>query len=221
MSHRAGDAANALSLAITFSFVGAIFYKPAALFSRSYLANGFCVSFPDTVFNSHALCFYVDALFTLALGWLCWRHKTTASMARVRENYWGVLGHGFGHLGLYFQTRAAAAGEAVAAAERLAPLADSASLLHYAMWPVLFGFWLSFFFTLTPSKLFNAAFSLLNTVVLGAYVPRLYGFTYVQTVLMTVFVVRDLFDASRKDEWYNLWSWCVNGASADFLWQRV
>ena len=80
------------------------------------------------------------------------------------------------------------------------------------MWPVLFGFWFSFFFKLTPSKLFNAAFSLLNTVVLGVYVPRLYAFTFVQTTLMAVFVVRDLFDVSRKDEWYNLWSWCVNGA---------
>ena len=99
---RSGDAANALSLALTFSFVGAMVYKPlaASLFSRSYLTDGFCVSFKDTLFNSHALCFYVDALFTAALGLLCWRHQATASMARVRENYLGVLGHGFGHLGL-------------------------------------------------------------------------------------------------------------------------
>ena len=191
-----GDTPNILSLLLTAAFALTIALRPG-VFSASYLRDGFCVSFPATLFNSHLLCFYIDTLFTVLLHLLCARSPSDARLARVRESYWGVFGHGVGHLALH-----ASGGGGVG---------DAASpLLRVTLLLALAGFWYGFFCALTPSVRVNLALSLANTAALALFVPRAFGFTYVQTVLMSVFVTRDLVRAERKDELYRAWSWLVN-----------
>jgi hypothetical protein len=193
---RAGDVANAFSLFTTISFVAAILFQPS-LFAKSYLAVGFCVSFADTVFNSHSLCFAVDLFFTVILGLLCLAYRRDSRLDRLRQNYLGVLGHGVGHLSLYlFQSNS---DELVLSNPELSCILC-----------VLFIFWFGFFYSLTSSVLVNATLSMIGTVALVFFVPRTFGFTFVQTVLMTIFVTRDLVGTKNKDASYDSWSWCVN-----------
>jgi hypothetical protein len=206
LSHRVGDIANIISLTITFAFTAAITASPARIFSAQYLRDGFCVSNPESpYFNSHALCFYVDTLATLACAGLLWYHGfDDPRLSRVRESFLGIFGHGLGHLAL------SAAGDGVSGAT----VSFSALLVAG-----IFVFWFAFFHSLTKSMLFNAALSVVNTIALG-YIPRVFGFTYVQTVLMAAFVFRDLLTASRKDAFYGAWSVCVNVPVVIFGWME-
>ena len=191
---RSGDVANAASLCGTLAFVWAITMRPS-LFSASYLHEGFCVSFSGTLYNSHLLCFYVDSVLAALLAALCAWHPGDDRLTRVRESYLGVLGHGVGHLALH-----------------LSPVDTGLPLVVTAS-PIIFAvacFWHGFFCTLTRSTPFNLALSLANTAVLTLWVPRSFGFTYVQTVLMTAFLTRDLLRAQCKDGLYDLWSCVVN-----------
>ncbi len=200
-----GDLANFISLFITFSFVAAITLRPS-IFSASYLTEGFCVSFANTPFNSHVLCFYIDTFFTLVLGALVLWNSGDVRLQRVRENFFGIFGHGIGHLGLYFVKFE---GDGASSNTNFAT-ADISPVQRSVLFAGLLFFWGAFFLSLTPSKFFNAVVSIFNTIALAFYVPRVFGFTYVQTVLMTCFVTRDLLTSARKDVSYNVWCWCVN-----------
>jgi hypothetical protein len=47
--------------------------------------------------------------------------------------------------------------------------------------------------------------------VLIFFIPQKFGFTYVQTVLMTCFVTKELLlPVEKKDYWYGLWGILVN-----------
>jgi hypothetical protein len=195
LSHRVGDIANVSSLTITFAFAAAILSSPSRFFAARYLRDGFCVSNSESPYlNSHVLCFYVDTLATLACACLLWFHGfDDPRLTRVRESFLGIFGHGLGHL-------------ALSAASDIDAGAGAASAMLIA---AIFVFWFAFFNSLTKSMLFNAFLSIVNTIALG-YLPRVFGFTYVQTVLMTAFVFRDLLTTSRKDSLYAAWSVCVN-----------
>ena len=194
-SHLLGDLANSLSLLLTGAFLVAILLRPS-LFAESYLRAGFCVSFAATAYNSHALCFYADAFFTVLLGVLC-STFSDSRLARVRTSYLGILGHGIGHLALYLSPDA---------------IRGSGETQATTLWVLaaLLAFWLGFFWSFTPSKLVNLAIAFANTLALAFHVPRAFGFTYVQTVLMTAFVSRDLLIRERKDSLYVAWSVLVN-----------
>lgn len=187
---RAGDVANVVSLCVAFAFVAAIALRPS-LFAASYMSAGFCVSFVGTPFNSHVLCFCVDAVATLALVVLCVRRPGTRGLDRVRESMWGVLGHGVGHLAIH-----TAGGGAVGVTPGVC-----AALVF---------FWYLLLRPLSRSRALVCAMSLAHSTALMTFVPPVFAFTYVQTVLITAFVGRDLAAAARKDAHYDAWSWCVN-----------
>jgi hypothetical protein len=194
-----GDIANVVSLVLTFVFVAIITLHPQ-VFSAGYLTEGFCVSFADTPFNSHALCFYVDTLFTLILGAICLFNRENKILDRVREGYIGVLGHGVGHLSLYmYAPQASGAGPYFTQVE---------SPIHrFLFFAAIFVFWGAFFYSISPSRLFNAVLTVGNTIAFAFFVPRVFTFTYAQTVLVTCLVMRDLLSTHRKDAWYDIWSW--------------
>jgi hypothetical protein len=190
MSPYIGDIANYLSLVLTFAFLLTYFIYPK-LFAESYLDDGFCVSWKDSTFNSHMLCFYVDSICAALLLGLCYIPKRgrDATMSRVKENSMGIFSHGVGHLSLHFMANELSAASAV---DAFSVGLGSPLLTIQVLLGILF-FWTGFFWSFTKSKVLNLTLSAVNTGIFITFVPIKFGFTYVQTVLMTCFVTRELY----------------------------
>ncbi len=140
----------------------------------------------------------VDTVATVALLVLCWVRQSDTRIDRLRQAAVGIFGHGFGHLGLFMQWFGTGRGPRELNGDAVRPML------------FLFVFWLSFMYSLTSSRLFNAALAATYTAVHFAYVPQQLAFTYVQTALMLTFVFKDLVSTDRKDVLYDAWAWIVN-----------
>jgi hypothetical protein len=185
LSAHVGDVANRLSLVLTFAFLFTYFLKPQ-VFASSYLQDGFCVSWQDTMFNSHLLCFYVDTIFTVLLLVLCYLTKrgseeNPAAMTRVRDSFLGVFGHGIGHLSLHImardrdrdpwdrdlQTQTSQTLEkkelSLSASDPFSAGVAPSPLSIGILFAILF-FWLGFFWSFSKSLKANFALSAINTI---------------------------------------------------------
>ena len=103
---RWGDVANVLVLVNTALFILLVLANeyglvPQNAISASFRSEGFCISWRDTLFNSHLLSFYVDCAAAAVLAALAKRHAAMSGAAAVQNAALGVLMHGLGHLSLW------------------------------------------------------------------------------------------------------------------------
>lgn len=211
---RAGDTVNTfimLSITVYLGIVAA--HAQGALdvsraFGELWRANGFCISFPGTVANSHLLCLYADTAMAALFLWLGSRggkdqdqpHNYGAGTQAVRDNIFPVLAHGLGHGFLHFLSEAAGPQGLAAltskallrvAAERAGttPNVVAATLITGAAI-----FFFAFFRNLARNqpRWLVLLQSMLHPFVLVLFVPPLFFFTYVNTVLFVNIIGSEL-----------------------------
>ena len=215
---RIGDAANIFVLANTGAFLAFVIadsfgahvpgVSPA---SESFQRDGFCVANAGTLLDSHVMCFYVDTVAAILLTGLArfYAEHPAVKGSVVAAAAAGIFAHGCGHLGFW--------------ADALGLPQDSATPpILSADWSVLgaptlairlAGGWLFFFLLLNtlPSmgRVHAAAHGLWAAAVGTLFVPPIFGFTYVQTVLLWLAAAYELRRKS-KDRWYDLTSLLIN-----------
>jgi hypothetical protein len=100
---RLGDFANVFALVNTGAFLAFVLANEYGLVrgvAPSFKREGFCVAFPGTLYNSHLLAFYVDAVCAAALVLLCRRHAGAPFIEPVKDAAAGIFFHGLGHAGI-------------------------------------------------------------------------------------------------------------------------
>lgn len=136
------------------------------------------------------MCFFVDLLFSLVISFTYYRFRNTSGMELPNEilsnNILAILGHGIGHRlvgrGLFMEGNNDDLANELAI-QSLARL----SLVEFSIRQVGFGiFWLGLLKASMPkAKLPFIVLALILAQAGGLFLPNRFGFTYVQTVLMT------------------------------------
>ena len=106
-----GDVANSfalLNIVFFLALVLANYYGYFNYASRSFLRDGFCVSWPGTLYDSHFLAFYIDTVCAFILAYLSKKYAGMAGFDTVKFAPAGVLIHGLAHLGIATNTSSAA-----------------------------------------------------------------------------------------------------------------
>lgn len=207
-SARLGDAAHTFILANTIAFMAAVIMQALGVvdcFAASWSADGFCIAHKeDTVdlfgflmpLSSHALCFYSDTAFALLLFLLSRHQKNEPSMKPVADAAPGILGHGAAHLGLWSLGEPSSNGPPIFAPHHslatLAALVAGVSVFFYLL-----------FRTFSLSTRAIVVQSIIHGAATALVVPPRFGFTYVQTALMLIYSVAELWrPLSEKDAYY-------------------
>jgi len=202
-----GDAANFFVLTNTGIFLASVVGHALGrldFFSPSFMRDGFCVSWGETpLVQSHILCFYVDTVCAVALALLNRRYKDMPGREPVALAPAGILIHGLGHLATWFHR-----GAEVPQGNRWSRGFEWAEVA-----PQVLFIWTFFFLLLrsapnTPST-HAALHAAVHAPILVILVPGVFGFTYVQTVLLWVSSCYDLLRV-HKDRYYDLSAALIN-----------
>uniref|UniRef100_A0A7S3NHC5 Uncharacterized protein n=1 Tax=Aureoumbra lagunensis TaxID=44058 RepID=A0A7S3NHC5_9STRA len=149
-------------------------------FGKNWALDGFCLSFKESFFHTHLLCFYGDAILGAFVYMLCPRNRPEINV--IRSSIPSVVAHGGAHgllwalpLGWQASTKK---NVWIRAFED--PISLQATLLLG-----IFIFWYFFLCKIkTPfSFRFNIFQSIIHTLLLQYFVPTLLAFTYVNTVI--------------------------------------
>jgi len=183
-----GDVTNTSLLALSVVYVVCVvghvarWWSLEATFGSNWAADGFCLSFKDTMAHSHLLCFYTDTLAALCLAWLSRRTVTAGrpELKLVGDNVVGIFFHGLAHAYLW------------AFRERYSTLAPEEAMLPGALpmeaaifCVVGFLFWFPFLHYQTPNPLWSSVLqSVLHTYLIGWVCPFILVFTYANTILL-------------------------------------
>lgn len=228
---RPGDIANAFVLVNAAVFFAAVLIAHSdnasfPYFDQRFLREGFCVANKDValvqglpLLQSHILCFYADTVAAAVLLLLGWKYgpllQRRGVVSKGRDAFQpvaaapaAIFSHGAAHLALWFQSANVdpAAGSAV--------LVNDASAPSWARGLAMVGAFAFFFLLLRSAPAVPpthaAAHAMPHAIALVTVVPPVFGFSYVQTVLLWVAAGYDLFlrPASEKDASYDLFS-CV------------
>ena len=201
---RIGDTIHGVVLLSQFLFLYAMY--SGRFFSQSFIDDGFCVANKGTFwYQSHALAFYSDTLFS---GILYYMYQTiqvhddpamnTKLLQPVKENIVAVFFHGLGHLNLAFNSDALS--------HKPPMLAIENPIKKHVSGVVLFVFWYALIkaaYSHGGNHLRWATNSLIHTVVLGWAIPMNHSFTYVQTTLMLIASMSEL-NIPDKDTYYDI-----------------
>jgi hypothetical protein len=170
----------------------------ALAFGKNWERDGFCISFQGTLFDSHLLCFYTDTVFAAVLYYLVFvradgKYKDRRELLPVRTGVTSTLMHGVAHANLwYYQPKAGGL---------MSGVEDE---YHHAL---AFAIFFCFFFTFTnphwPSKTFVVLQCVFNTYVSLYFIPSLYGFTFVNTIIFLNIVLSRVILVENKDRFYN------------------
>jgi len=221
MAGAIGNVVNSLVLFATMAYLCLIGAHATGIsrltaFGTHWAADGFCLSFKDSIWHTHLLCLYSDTAFA-ALLFVLSRRASRPELAIVHPAVLSTFMHGLGHLFLWWRT----------------PKSQHEPLIYQYPSPMevslmLVGFF-SFFFAFlnghdgghkrlgTTLMLLQC---LLHTLALAALVPPLYLFTYVNTVLFFNLTGGRLFGtaAEEKDSFYDLEALLVSTPVAIVTW---
>jgi hypothetical protein len=211
-----GDAAHCFMLLNTTTFMVCVIlhaFQYHHLFSASWSTDGFCITHKtDAVtvlgvrmpISSHALCFYSDIVFAVALFLLSRTRKNESSMKPVVDAAPGIFGHGIAHLGLW------AAGDASSLGPSILASSEPAWKLISSVVGVSVFFYLFFRGFSSLSRRAVWTHSLFHGAVTALAIPPRFGFTYVQTALMLVYSYAELKrPSSEKDAYFDAYAWLV------------
>lgn len=181
-----GNTVNVLILFLAFLYAILVYghgagWWVATAFGENWASDGFCISFKGSFIHTHLLCFYGDALFTLALMYLTGSTRR-AELLPIKQGAPSVFFHGVAH-GLIWVNEQYGFGMPgpgkVFFHASMPPLLLTASALG------VFAFWVSFLcMQRNPIPLwFNLLQSIIHTIAVGWGVPVFLLFCYVNTVL--------------------------------------
>lgn len=184
-------------------------YEPI-IFSHSVLRDGFCITNKNSVFlSSHALCFYLDTIFSIIL-WKLAHHGNLLNIPKdyltpVHLNSLSHFGHGVGHFMISIFGHE---GTSIMYHEYYH---QQFTLIFFTFLLTLF--WLGFMRTIHTQSTFS--FQLLESIIISfiqiRFLPVNLGFTYVQTILLVTATINDLYTQQlKKDYAYNLKSFFIN-----------
>ena len=204
-----GDAINVLVLAVAVGYQVLTFghfkgWWVLQQFGSHWAADGFCLSFKDTYYHTHLLCFYGDTLLAVGL-WLLCRKETRPELRIAKDSALSIFGHGSAHLFLWYQgdIDVNAPGRDTGVSGGRLSLEGVLSVLFSSLFFAFFLHALS-----TGSLWLKAAQSLLHGIALTHFVPLILAFSYVNTVLFVNLASLQLWDGleGRKDDFYLLFS---------------
>jgi hypothetical protein len=172
-------------------------------FGKNWASDGFCLSFKETHFHSHLLCFYGDALFTVVLMWLL-KGECRPELQLVKEGVPSIFFHGFAHALLWYNEQYL--GNKSDPTKTWLGSDPKALPVLVVSGIGIFAFWIAFLCSQKSSVplWFNLVQSLVHTVVVGWLCPLLLVFAYVNTVLFVNFTGILLVDGlkGKKDAFY-------------------
>lgn len=184
------------------------------IFDSQWKQDGFCVANPDTLFwNSHAVCLYVDAVFAIVMGALYWTHRHRSDISYLNtllgNNVIGVLGHGLGHgIVAYMLHLSMKDGEFISDTDK--QLDEERNLFNFFVGPMIL--WLPLMKAAMPNTNFPSVLvcAIASHVTMMNF-PRNMAFTCVQTILMMVASINQLFRPAveKMDLHYCLYAWIV------------
>ena len=192
-----GTTINVIALTALLGYAVAVLghssgYWVLSAFGKNWAADGFCLSYKDTLYHTHLLCLYADTCLSLLLWFLSRRCQGRPELSIVRENVLSVLMHGFAHGGLWLDYHRG--GDLLAMTWATAPSTTAAIVRHLSLVP----FWMSFTYAMTPSPLWLAAAqSVVHSVLMTTVVPPLLAFTYVNTFISLNLLGKQLLTAPR------------------------
>jgi len=205
----AGDAAHLVTLTSTLAFAFAVATRfdstDPSFFDPSWKRNGFCVTNIDVPYwTSHDACLYIDAVAALVLAAVYFALGDTPGLkmanSMMRNGIPGILGHGLGHGMVGREIRNGGTGfgdREEIAMTTYRTLASEGRGVDPNFWMTQLLPGAIFWFTLLKAScpnLKNTTIALMSLVSMSVqlFVPRLLGFTYVQTLLMVAFSINQL-----------------------------
>jgi hypothetical protein len=207
-----------ISVTVFLVMAGVHFKNPQkpSVFDPAWSMYGFCITDPQSLFwSSHFMCLYFDTAATIVMGVIYYfyiykRPTVVASITEYINNMYikaipGVLLHGVAHGGLGVQLHGSLQGIALV------------SVAHHPANPllvILLVFWFFLLRTALPeSSVVVVAFAAVVAFAFQVlYVPLIFSFTYVQTVILILMSSEQLLlPASRKQNnlAYSLYPWLV------------
>ena len=189
-----GDVANSfalLNVVIVMALVLANFYGYFDNASKSFLRDGFCVSWPGTLYDSHHLAFYIDTVCAIILAYLSIKHAGMAGDEPVKFAAAGVFFHGLAHLSITINN----VPNEIASSTQKDSIARSVGLILF------------YFFLLRSASNVSNMSACIHACIHGPIaiylVPLRLNFTYVQTSLLSIATFHSLFKKD-KDVFYDL-----------------
>lgn len=215
-----GNVGHCISLTSTLLFAACVCFflnKDDAsdpLFDDTWRQEGFCVTNPETpAKNSHAACFYVDAVMAIVLGALYLKNRHNPELKHehfiMGPGILGILGHGIAHGGIARSMQKIM--EAVTEEEAAVVKEEEHTTFFRFIGPLLF--WLPLLKASMPNA--KLRFVLLGALIsnhMTSIIPDNFQFTIVQTILMVAFSANQLMRSSeeKKDIHYSLYAWIVS-----------
>jgi hypothetical protein len=200
-----GDLFHMATLFFTFIFAYLVVLH-FEIFDPSWKEEGFCVKNRDVShWNSHDMCFYFDTAASLLLVAVYFLYSGSQSPQVNKElitNIPGILGHGIAHGAI---GRAIRMDDSMYAGDvwetgyqRIKKGTTSTPELVQGL-VALSLFWLFLIKATLPAWSYRGV-ALLSLVVMAiqAFIPQVFGFTYVQTVLLVLFSVAQLSRPSEE-----------------------
>ena len=219
-----GDTAHVLSLINVTTFAVAVWYyrdrnddeEALINFDPLWKDQGFCVMNPDVPYwSSHDLCFYADTLLAAVsfVVYMILRNEKGMGPANdlVKNNIIGVLGHGIGHGSIAARARR----DMIEAATTNAASTDSTvNATALTLWDTFEGLstwsvlrycapFLIFWIMMMKAAVPKGSNSVVACLALASAIGQLgfpihFGFTYVQSVLLIVFDMNEIWSKNRE-----------------------
>ena len=215
-----GDVMNVIVIANTLAYIGIIAAHANGFsiieFSPSFSQDGFCVSNKDksVLLQSHALCFYEDTIFAI-FTWLLVKSvkdKIPDREIKVLTRYaLSTFVHGAAHLSLAY-------GDYKRDQE---VVDDFENFFNPQRFITLTVFWSTFMWVIHPDytisqKTLRAIF----WTTIHLFMPRLYGFPYVNCVLIMEFSIKEM-QVKEVDPFYNIRIPIFNIPNSILAWMEV
>jgi len=168
-------------------------------FGKHWATDGFCVSFKETVYDTHLLCFYGDAIAAVILAVLAHGKSDRSEFNVVKNNVGATFMHGAAHAMLWYAKPKGNASLVQSIGEH-----TQVAVLFVLVWGFYFAF-LHFkdWQKRSISAIATGSQCAFHAAVTVSALPPQYLFTYANTVLFFSGVGSEMFCKS-KDRFYDM-----------------
>jgi hypothetical protein len=193
-----GDMMHMLTLCSTFAFayMAALHFE---MFDDAWKKEGFCVTNRDVEYwSSHDMCFYVDTAAALIFAGVYFVYSPSQSSQGNREfllNIPGIFGHGLAHAAIGMGIRTGLVDPTEAWRSPYQTMSTKGFLTSESVQGALANvvFWLFLLKAILP-KISHGLVAALAFLIMAVqlFVPQVFGFTFVQTVLLVLYSVAQI-----------------------------